>query len=75
MSEKELRINFYQKLDKKLDLILNGEMSLENYSKEVKEKISLMKKEEEEKNKKPFFEKDDSVRPKVYYRIPQKPYR
>ena len=75
MSEKELRLNFYQKLDKKLDSILNSEMSLENYSKEVKEKISLMKKEEEEKNKKPFFEKEFVERRKVFYRIPQNPYR
>lgn len=42
MSEIELKLDFYQKLSKKLDKILAGEMSIESYSTEIKSKISKM---------------------------------
>lgn len=42
MSESELKLDFYQKLSKKLDKILAGEMSIESYSKEVREKIEKL---------------------------------
>lgn len=42
MSAEELKLDFYQKLSIKLDKILAGEMSLENYSEEIKSKVSKM---------------------------------